>query len=362
MPAEASDPSVWVLIGARRGDNNQLLALAEALGLPFETRQLRTNRLHWLPLRLLGATFATLKPESRAAVSGEAPDLVLAIGRRSVPVVRAIRQGSRERTRLVHLGNPRVPVRHFDLVVTTPQYPVADAPNVLKFPIGIGRPSQAQDTSAASEEAKRFLAAMPHPRRLLLLGGPTLFWKLDPEDVARAAKALLSQVEREGGSLIVLPSPRTPKAALVAARHAIENSRAPAAIAAMEGPPSYTTLLEAADSLFVTADSVSMVTEALRTGKPVGLVPVRRTWAGALWLALSDLLRPGRPAFPRDLRCFWAALERDGLAGSVERPRSGPIPDVPEIAAGRVRQLLRLPPRPATGGRDSDRSTQANPA
>jgi len=31
-------PRVWVLLGHRRGDNNQLLALAEALGVPFETR------------------------------------------------------------------------------------------------------------------------------------------------------------------------------------------------------------------------------------------------------------------------------------------------------------------------------------
>ena len=31
-------PRVWLLIGTRRGDNNQVLALGEALGVPFETR------------------------------------------------------------------------------------------------------------------------------------------------------------------------------------------------------------------------------------------------------------------------------------------------------------------------------------
>ena len=41
----ASRPMVWVLTGSRVGDNNQMLALADALGLPFEIKQLTYNRL-----------------------------------------------------------------------------------------------------------------------------------------------------------------------------------------------------------------------------------------------------------------------------------------------------------------------------
>ena len=43
-------PRVWVLMGSRRGDNNQLLALAEALGVPFETRTVQyrwMSRVRW---------------------------------------------------------------------------------------------------------------------------------------------------------------------------------------------------------------------------------------------------------------------------------------------------------------------------
>jgi len=38
-------------------------------------------------------------------------------------------------------------------------------------------------------------------------------------------------------------------------------------------PPRYRSLLEDADELHVTADSVSMISEAVFTGKPVGMVP-----------------------------------------------------------------------------------------
>ena len=33
-------PLIWVLIGERTGDNNQALALAEAVGWPFEVKTL----------------------------------------------------------------------------------------------------------------------------------------------------------------------------------------------------------------------------------------------------------------------------------------------------------------------------------
>ena len=51
-------PRIWVLLGHRRGDNNQLLALAEGLGLPFETRTIgyRKTARAWMKHRDGGRT------------------------------------------------------------------------------------------------------------------------------------------------------------------------------------------------------------------------------------------------------------------------------------------------------------------
>jgi uncharacterized protein len=336
MPAEPLPPRIWVLLGAHRGDNNQLLALADALGFPYETRQLDYNDLRRLHPRLLGWTMRSLTREARANVAGPPPDLSLSIGHRSVPVVRALRRRSRKRMRAAHLGNPRVSPRHFDLVITTPQYPVPEWPNVLRLPIALGQPLAAGAPSAA---AARMLEPLPAPRRLLLLGGPTRWWQVAPEDVAVALTLLLRDATAEGGSLIVLPSPRTPAAVLQAAERALSGVPVPALLAPLKGAPSYSEWLAAADSLFVTADSVSMVSEALMTGKPVGLVPIRKTWAGEAWMRMWDRLRPGKPLYPRDLRLFWAELEIRGLAGTVEKPGAG-APDVMTMAVEAVRRLV----------------------
>src|SRR5438270_6275292 len=119
MPQQ-SHARVWALLGPHRGDNNQVLALAEALGLPFEEKTLSYNGLRRVPPRLLGATFASVDALSRRQLEGEPPELTISTGLRGVPVVRELKRRSGGRTRTVHLGYSRISPTHFDLVVPTP--------------------------------------------------------------------------------------------------------------------------------------------------------------------------------------------------------------------------------------------------
>ena len=327
---------IWALLGPHRGDNNQVIALAEALGLPFEAITLRYNRLRWLQPRLLGATFRSLTRESRAAVAGDPPDLIISTGHRSVPVVQAIRRRSGGRTRSVHLGYPRLSPSRFDLVVPTPEYPVPDDPNVLRIPYALSRtPAQVEKLDAT------FLEGLPAPRRLLILGGPTLYWKLDEKEVLQALSRLTDDAADRGGSVMVVGSPRTSGAILHAVERALAESPSPVRIFPVEGPPTYAALLASADSIFVTADSVAMVSDAILTAKPVGLLPIRPSLFGRAYMGLAARLRPGKRLFPRDLRFFWAALEAGGLVGTLEQPRGRPVPDLAAMVAERVRGLLR---------------------
>ena len=91
---------IWALLGARAGDNDQVIALAEALSLPFEIKQLQFNGLRRLGPRLLGASLLSLTAESRRVLlSEQPPDVTISVGHRSVPAVRALHQRSGGRTR-----------------------------------------------------------------------------------------------------------------------------------------------------------------------------------------------------------------------------------------------------------------------
>jgi uncharacterized protein len=349
MPSERP-PRVWALLGPHRGDNNQVLALAEALGFPFEEKKLTYNQLRRVPPLFLGATFRTVEDRSRTQLEGAAPDLTISTGLRSVPVVRELKRRSGGRMRSVHLGFPRISPRHFDLVVPTPEYPVPDAPNVLRIPFAL-TPQTAREIDQSD---RSLLAAYPKPHRLLLVGGPTLYWELPVKGVIAAVRRLQKTAQGSGGSILAVGSPRTPVELLAAVREALEDSSIPFLFEPGDGPPAYPALIEAADEIFVTADSVAMVADAVTTGKPVGLVPIARSRLGKVVMTVMDRLRPGQRLYPRDLRFFWAALERENFGGTPEAPKVSSAPDYAMIIAERVTRLLELP-RPATIDPDSGR-------
>jgi uncharacterized protein len=344
-------PRVWALLGPHRGDNNQVLALAQALRLPFEEKKLSYNWRRRVPAGWLGATFASVDAHSRAQLEGEPPDLTISTGLRSVPVVRELMRRSRGGTHSVHLGFPRVSPRHFDLVVPTPEYPVPDVPNVLRIPFAL-TPHASREIDRSDRE---LLDAYPRPHRLVLIGGPTLYWRLPLSNIEAALTRLLNAAIRDGGSIIAAGSPRTPVELLAAAREVLEASSVPFLFEPGDGPPAYPALIESADQIFVTADSVAMIADAVTTGKPVGIIPIGKSLAGKLAMGATDRLRPGQRLYPRDLRFFWKALAENGFGGTLDSPKASDPPDYAEIVAERVTRLLAQPAPPATGARDNDR-------
>jgi uncharacterized protein len=329
---------IWALLGARHGDNNQVLALAEALGIPFEIKPLSYNLWRHLQPPLLGATFRSVARASRDLVADDWPDLTISAGHRSVPVVQAIRKASMGRTRAVHVGYPRISPEKFDLVVATPEYPIADHPNLLRIPFALTR---ASDQPTADRDLRR---TFPRPRRLLVLGGPTLYWRLRRTDVLQALGSLLERAGFEGGSVMVVGSPRTPKHLLAQVQDRIGHAIVPTALIPLQGPPSYGSLLAEADSIAVTADSVAMISDAIMTGKPVGVVPVRSTFFGWFTMGIMAQVRPGRRVHPRDLRFFWKALEKGHLVGTIHRPVCGDVPDLIGMVSERVKAILGRDP------------------
>jgi mitochondrial fission protein ELM1 len=310
---------IWALLGARAGDNDQVLALAQALELPFETKQLEYNSLRRLGPNLLGRSLASLTPASRSLITSEPPpDVTISVGHRSVPVVRALRARSHGRTRSIHIGFPRVSPGEFDLVIATPQYPNPDHPHLLRIPFAL--------TTAATRERQQDpkLESLPSPHRLLIVGGPTSYWHLDREVVRRATATLVEETGRDGGSLMVTTGPRTPENVRTEIAGMVQGSGVPVTLGAPGTSPSYASMLAAADTVFVTADSVAMVSDAIWTGKPVAMLPLAPTIAGRMAGPLFDLARPGRPRYPRDLRHFWRGLSELGLSDVPSRPKVEP--------------------------------------
>jgi hypothetical protein len=326
---------VWVLLGPHRGDNNQVLALAEALQRPFRTIEMHYRQLAYLPAICRSASISGLTPDARREIGPPWPSLVLGIGQRSAPVARFIQRQSNGQTKTVRLGDPMVSHRLFDLVITTTQYAVREADNVVRLPITITN----QDSVHPNKLEDRWLQSFSHPRRLIVIGGKTSLWKFGPEIISEAADTLLRRSKLEGGSVMAVISPRTSPALALAAQVALGER------AVVSGPfPRYGALLQAADEIHVTGDSVSMLSDAVASGKPVGLIELEPDAIARFVRRVGEMR--GRPFRMRELGKFWDDLRTRGLVGTIEKPRSGTLDVDPiETAVAAVRAALedRLP-------------------
>src|SRR5512134_1712807 len=173
LPAAAARraPRVWAMLGHKAGDNSQVLALAQALGLPFEEKHFVYRPYELVTDLLLGPTLAGVVTEKSSPLAPPWPDLIISAGRRNEPICRWIQaQAAPQRVRLVHVGRPWAKIERFDLIVTTPQYRLPIRPNVLHNKTPLHRITLKRLRRAADAWAPR-LEALPKPHIAVMIGG-----------------------------------------------------------------------------------------------------------------------------------------------------------------------------------------------
>jgi mitochondrial fission protein ELM1 len=277
----AAPPRTWLVLGDKLGDNAQVDAVAAALGWPVERRQLR-----FLPQYRTGkppfrASLYHLDREGSDPLAPPWPDLVLTVGRRPSMAAMWIKAQSGERTRVVIVGRPRRMLGRFDLVLAPPQYRLPDRSNVLHLELPLMRVDEGAVAKAAADWREE-LDGLPRPLTAVLVGGPTKPFIFD----AGVARTLVSGIRTstgDRGSLFVTTSRRTPDDVVAA----LENAVAPPSRLfrwRADAPANpYLALLGLADRFVVTGDSISMIVEVARLGKPLAIfaLPVRRgLWTG----------------------------------------------------------------------------------
>jgi mitochondrial fission protein ELM1 len=264
-------PGVWVLMGHKTGDNEQVLALAEALGWPFESKRFAYARWEVVPNLAMRATLAGVAKPRSSSLGPPWPDLVITAGRRNEPIALWIQKAAAadgRPVRLVHLGRPWNRPDRFDLIVTTPQYNLPERANILLNQTPLHRVTAGRLREAAAQWAERF-AHLPRPRVAVLIGGSIAPHSYDDASAERLAKQASTLAAASGGSLLISTSARTPPPTIDTL---CDHITAPSYVfrwrkGAAENP--YFGMLALADAFVVTADSMSMLTEACATGKPV---------------------------------------------------------------------------------------------
>lgn len=301
-----SHPRIWLLTGAKHGDNAQAERLITATGLAFERRNIVLKPGFDLAKPRIEASLHHVDLEKSDPLTPPWPDLVLTVGRRLAMVALWVKEQSQGRTKIALIGTPKGDSETADLFIVPYQYRAADAPNIFR----IGLPLVGIDPQRVAAESERWgppFADLPRPLTVLLCGGSIGSHAFDPG----TARAILATLERmkNGGSLRITTSRRTPPETVAAIESALPAGAQLYRWDKVGGDNPYVGLLAHGDRFVVTGDSISMAVEVARLGKPLAIAslrPASRTVSqGLRRLGVSDAL------------AYWTAAKAQGLLGLV---------------------------------------------
>ncbi len=278
--------------------------------------------MRWLRWALTDASYG--------ALSAVPADVVISCGSSTEAVNLILSRDCGARSCYIH--KPQFGRRFFSAVLV-PGHDRAAGSNVLQTRgalsfVNPGRMGELRERARAEARIPAGVRAAA-----LLVGGPSKHAPWDPDALEKIFFALREFSREHKLYLLVTTSRRTdPAVESAVERLFVGEALCPVLVMPNRSNPrlAYEGILAAADLILVTADSVSMVSEAVSTGKPVGLVVPGRTsadGAGKFFRFMSDLEREGSVT-PVSLENLNAFLTR----GSVD-PHTRQAGDAIALAA-----------------------------
>ena len=253
---------IWVLTDGKAGDAVQCVAVASALGFPFEERKI-APRPPWEWVAPWGPLDPREAPGRKGGpLEGPFPDIAIISGRRAAPHARALKKATGGAVRIVMLKDPRFD-RETPDVLWAPAHDGLEGANVFSTLTTPHSLCPALMNPPASCAAITGLAA---PFLGVILGGPSGGADYSVP-AARDLAARLSKAGKEYAAIAVTPSRRTPNDFLSALKRHLAHDHL--FVWDRSGDNPYRDILARAGALVVAGESHNMTSEALASTAPV---------------------------------------------------------------------------------------------
>lgn len=254
----------WLLSDGKAGHETQSRGVAEALGLDYEIMRVASHGV----FRMM-APYGPVDPREGVGRAGGTlappfPVVAIAVGRTTIPYLRALRRRAKNQTLTVILDDPKTGAGSADLI-SVPEHDRLRGANVMTT-LCPPHAYSLERLEALRGNLPAAVRGLKQPRVAVLLGGNNAVYRFD-EKSEQALISGLRALVRLGASLMITASRRTP--AELFQRIVDATAEAERIVYSGEGENPYPAFLAGADALVVSADSVNMCGEAAATGKPV---------------------------------------------------------------------------------------------
>jgi len=261
----------WIVTEGMAGTENQCLGITNALGINPVIKQINLRApWKWLsPMLGFENKWIFTGASLEESVQNPYPDILITAGRKSIAAARYITKKANKDILSVHVQDPRVHSSEFDLICV-PAHDQMRSENTI---VTDGAPNliSGDALESARQEFKNRFAHLPDKKIAAMIGGNSKTHKMPPEATNTLCDKITALAEQNYG-IMVTASRRTGQenSNILKKRMVHQN------IYYWDGTGDnpYHGFLALADYLLVTSDSVSMLSDAASTGKPVFMIPL----------------------------------------------------------------------------------------
>jgi len=256
-----------LLTEGMHGMISQVEGLAKALDLEFIHEKIELNSFWKLfPPKVTPVQDFVFKNKINSQF-----DIIISCGRKSVIPSIYLKKKFKNKTINIHIQEPKVSLDNFDFVVV-PEHDDLIGKNVLTSKGAIH-----YLTSNDLDENENYLKSRINTQKkivTLILGGPTRYYDYNNQVIDNLFSKIEQNFLKNNYQVIIIPSMRTPQNIIEKAINYFDKDQI---VIPNVDKKAYLSSLKISDHIIVTCDSISMISEAAITGKPIYVAQMQPT-------------------------------------------------------------------------------------
>jgi mitochondrial fission protein ELM1 len=248
-----------LLTQGMHGMISQVEGLAQALNLDYEHHTIKLKKFwNYIPPKFTPISENVLSKKFACEAK-----VIISCGRKSVIPSIVLKKKFSKKILNIHIQDPKVKLSNFDFIVA-PEHDGLKGKNVL-----ISKGAIHYLTNDELDVNKNYLKSRINNQKkivTLIIGGPTKYYDYNEKVVDSIFLKIKQNFLDNNYQLIVVPSMRTPQNIIDKAKNYFNGDQI---IVPNVDKKAYLCSLKNADHIIVTCDSISMISEAAITGKPI---------------------------------------------------------------------------------------------
>jgi mitochondrial fission protein ELM1 len=261
-----------VITDGNAGARSQALGLAEALNVKYQ------EKIFKLPfwLRPFAPYFAfnylKFKTHDSSTFSDIVPKLIIVCGSSARSIGPFYKRKLGNKIFTIYIQDPKISPKFYDLIIA-PKHDKIYGNNVIHTNFALNRVNEQKLTDAV-KKYKDLFKNYTKPFFTILIGGTTKKYKMTHEAISKLICDVNDIVNNNHGSFLITPSRRTPSAAIENLQKLFGNKKNIYIYNLKDPDNPFFAMLGLAKKIFVTNDSISMISETCATKKQVFIIPL----------------------------------------------------------------------------------------